>query len=216
MRRVRILIGGLLGLCPAAAETMDRIAVTVGRTVITESEIVSQIRIAALLDGVEPDLGPAARRRAGERLVERALIRREMQLSRYPTPGQAEAQQELERIRRERFPEDSAYRSLLARHRTGEEELKLYLLELLTTLRFIEYRFRPAIANSGAELEQYYRGKLRPQWAKNGSGEPPSLEDSIEEIDRILTQEKIDRALEAWLDQSRRQTRVEFREEAFR
>ena len=72
---------------PLAAETVDRLAITVGSTVITQLQIDEDLRVAALLNGqpVVRDLG--ARRAAADRLVEQLLIQHEIQLSRYPEPS---------------------------------------------------------------------------------------------------------------------------------
>jgi hypothetical protein len=64
-----------------SAEIIDRIAVTVEKQVITESEIWRQIRITAFLNGEEPDFSSAAKRTMADRLVEQVLIRRELETS---------------------------------------------------------------------------------------------------------------------------------------
>ena len=75
--------------CPAA-ETIDCIAVTVGRGVITRSEIQEQARITAFLNREPVDLSPANLRRTAERLIDVALIRREMEISHYAAPGEGD------------------------------------------------------------------------------------------------------------------------------
>ena len=46
----------------APAETLDRIAVTVGRYVISEQDLMRDIRVSAFLDGKDADLSAAAKR----------------------------------------------------------------------------------------------------------------------------------------------------------
>lgn len=77
--RARILL--LAVLCGAApAEVLDRIAVTVGKRVITDSDVRREIRLSAWMNGTPPDFSPASRRRTAERLVERALAETEMEI----------------------------------------------------------------------------------------------------------------------------------------
>src|ERR1017187_6822016 len=87
----RFLAVALLAVTlPARAEIIDRIAVSVGNRVIAESDLHREIRVAAFLDGVQPDFSPAGRRATAERMVEQVLIRRELEISRYPIPSAAE------------------------------------------------------------------------------------------------------------------------------
>src|ERR1035441_10121619 len=74
----------------APAEIIDRIAVSVGNRVITESDLHREIRGAAFLDGVKPDFSPAGQLATAQRMVEQVLIRRELEISRYPVPSAAE------------------------------------------------------------------------------------------------------------------------------
>src|SRR4051795_2405586 len=78
MRWGRLAVVTFVAGVTAWPEIIDRIAVSVDRTVITESEVIRQIRITALLNGEQPDLSAANRRETAERLVEQALMRREI------------------------------------------------------------------------------------------------------------------------------------------
>src|SRR5262245_9914320 len=52
------------------AEIIDRIAVVVGNGVITESQIIREIRLAAFLDGKPLDFSAESKRKTADRLVE--------------------------------------------------------------------------------------------------------------------------------------------------
>ena len=77
----------LLLACIAGAEIIDRVAVTVDKRVITESEIVRQIRITAFLNNEQPDFSASSKRVTADRLVEQVLIRRELESTRYSAPA---------------------------------------------------------------------------------------------------------------------------------
>lgn len=207
----------LLLLLPAlaGAETIDRIAITAGNHAITSSELELQMRMTAFLNGDPLDLGDAARRRASERLVEQALIRREMELSRYPRPEAFEAQPLLADLRKDpRFASEESYRAQLARYGVSEEELLRHLLLQLTTLRFIEYRFRSGVQVQDSDIREYYEEEFLPAWRERSAGQPPSFEESREQIESILEARAVNRALDRWLKQAREQTRIRFHREA--
>jgi peptidyl-prolyl cis-trans isomerase SurA len=212
---------GRLGCLPALAallvpaEVVDRIAVTVDRIVITESDILSQMRVAALLNGEPLDLNAEAKRAAARRLVEQALIQREIEITRYPAPALKDADPVLAQIRSQ-FGGPEAFAARLADYGVSEDELRRNLWRQLITLRFIDYRFRPGIAISEQEIGEYYRNEFVPQFSKNGSAPPPSLDDVRDQIEEILIGRRVDEALDKWLASAAAQARIEYREEAFR
>jgi len=210
LKKKRRILLVLLMAVVGRGEVVDRIAVTVDQIVITDSDIVRQIRVAALLDGGRADLGASARRQAAGRLIELALIRREMALSRYPEPAAEEIEQQLAQQR------NLQWRAQLTVHSLTEEDVRESLSLVLMTLRFIRFRFRPGIAAAEEEIEQYYQQKFLPEWRKTGTGTPPALEDTRADIERILIDQRVDEALAAWLAEARAQARIVFREEAFR
>jgi peptidyl-prolyl cis-trans isomerase SurA len=215
MRRLGCLLALMAPVLSARAEIIDRIAVTVDKIVITESDIVGQMRVAAFLGDEPLDLSAVARRQAARRLVEQALIQREMEITRYPAPSLAEADLVLEQIRK-RFGSTDDYQTKLDEYGIEEELLRRSLLRQITTLRFIDFRFRPGIAVSDREIEQYYRENLLPELSKNGSNTTPSLDDSRDEIEEVLINQRVDEALDRWLAAAASQARIEYREEAFR
>ena len=83
----RALVFVILAARLGSAEILDRIAVTLDNRVIAESDLIRDLRLSAFLNLAPPDFSAAAKRAAAERLVERALMRREMEFSRYPAPG---------------------------------------------------------------------------------------------------------------------------------
>ena len=58
----------------ARAETLDRIAVTVGRHVISEQDILQDIRVSAFIDSKQPDFSPEQKRKAADRLIDQYLV----------------------------------------------------------------------------------------------------------------------------------------------
>ncbi len=212
-RRGSFLVTLALGL-PLAAEVIDRVAVTVDRIVITTSDILSHIRVAAFLNEEAPDLSAAARRAAAQRLVEQALVQREMEILRYPAPSATDVDAVLEQLRK-RAGSPQIFEARLAEYGITESELRRSLLRQIMTLRFIDFRFRPGIAVSDAEVEAYYRDEFLPRFRSDGQGSPPPLEEAREEIEEILIGRRVDEALDRWLAAAAAQANIEYREEAF-
>jgi len=194
-------------LCASArnSEVIDRIAVTVDTQVITQSRVEEEIRLAAFLNGEKPDLGGESRRRAATRLVERLLLEREMELTRYPAPPPEEAERLLEQLPQSRSPE-AQLRQALAAAQITEETLRQYLLRQAAVLRFIEVRFRPEAQVSEAEIENCSQ-KRKP---------PTSAEEARVQCEEALLAAAADKAVDRWLRDARERSRIVYREEAFR
>jgi hypothetical protein len=189
------LIGALsvaLALSCATAAVVDRIAVVVGKTVITESEVVREVRLTEFLNQQPLDLGPAARRAAAERLVDQQLIRNEMVTGRYPMPSESEAAAMVLKYRQENYP-GNGFHEALQRYGLTEEDLKQHLLWQLAAIRFTDLRFQ--------------------------SGLPPSPGQSANRMQSdaavSVANPDVDRQLDAWLKEMRTNTRIQFKPGAF-
>ena len=196
------------------AEVIDQIAVVVGNSVITESEILREIRLTAFLNGAPLDFSPAAKRKTAERLVEQRLVANEISGSLYPLPSQAPAQEMLKQIK-DRFPNPAAYQQELLRVGVSEEELKAHLARQLATLSFLDFRFRPGIQIGEDEMRKYFDERLAPDLRKAQPGAPLSLNDFRPQVQEALVGERIDTASDAWLKEVRNRTRIEFRPQVF-
>jgi hypothetical protein len=189
------------------AEVIDRIAVSVGKQVITESQIVEEIRVTALLNRQPVAIDPEEKRKAAERLVEQTLMRRDMEFTHYPLPALSEADAALRDVH--------ATGEDLRKYSITEDELRRHLWWQLTMLRFIDYRFLPGIQISDAEIRDYY-AKKKAEWEQQGSTKIPTLDDSRADIEKILTSERVDQAVDRWLGDARTRLDIQYREEAFR
>lgn len=205
----------LIVFCFAQAisgEIVDRLAVAVGREAVTELQLDEEIRVAAFLNrqAIVRDLN--TRRAAAGRLVQQLLVRREMETSRYPLPGEEDVNRYFDQIRGG-FSSATEFDQALATYGLTRNTLRDHLARQLTTLRFIEFRFQPEIDISEAEMRKSYERELA-TWKASHSGAPPSLEASRDSIRKALTEERIDRALDAWLQESRRRVHIAYLDES--
>jgi peptidyl-prolyl cis-trans isomerase SurA len=210
---MRILLLSL-AVVSARAEIVDRVAVTVGNTVITLSEVKLQAKVAALIEGAAAALDAEALRRAADRRVEQVLLRREMVLGGYAPAGPEAAQAVLESLKRDRFGGDeAAYRRALADYGVTEDDLLDQLQWQVTLLRFIEVRFRPGVQIPAEDIATYYEETFAPGWP--GPGPAPALDDVAEQIENQLAAERVGSLVDRWLNATRAQLDIVYREEAF-
>lgn len=210
---MRILVLSL-AIAACQAEIVDRVAVTVGNSVITLSEVKMQAAVTALIEDARPRMDAGTLRQAAERRVEQVLLRREMVIGGYEPAGPEAAQTVLASLKRDRFGGDeAAYQVALSEYGVGEDDLLDQLQWQVTLLRFIELRFRPGVQIPTEEVAAYYQETFLPGW--NGPGPPPVLEEMSERIELLLASERVSNLVDRWLNSTRGQLDIVFREEAF-
>jgi hypothetical protein len=200
-----VAIAVLLTPLAAQAEPLDRIAVSIGTQVITESALILDLRVSAFLNRGPLDLSPAAKRRSAERLTDQLLILREANESHLVLPAAEKAAVLLKDIRAQ-FGPLQEFQAALKQYGIEETDVEAQLLAGLVGLTFTDLRFRPAVQVSDEDLRAYY-AKL------NGVG---SFEASRDDIEAILTRQRISDALDQWLLSARSASKVQFREQVFR
>jgi hypothetical protein len=199
---------------PLSAVIVDRSAITVGNRVITDSEIIRRIRLAAFQNGLVPDLSLASRREAAQRLIGLKLVEREMDLGNYVRESSDQSAQQLSAFTAEHFKGSAeAVRLALSVIDLTPADLQADLAEQADFESFVELRFLPAVAQaSDQEVEEYYRNHIVS--AVKPGETPPSLADSRAKIEQILANERADLDLNAWLRDQRAHTKITYLESA--
>jgi hypothetical protein len=196
-----------------AAEVLDRIAVTVDKQVIAESDVIRYLRVAAFLDRKPVDLSGPARRAAAAALVDRYLILAEAEDSHFTLPAEEDSRALLQQVRAQ-YPSEAAYQAALREYHIGEQDLAKHLLAGARALRFTDLRFRPEVQITEQELSAAY-DKFAADWRASHSGAPPSLDESRADLEKLLTDQRALQALDQWLETARQKQNVEYREAAF-
>ncbi len=205
---VACLAGAIAAPGRAMAETLDRIAVTVGPDVITESDLIRDLRVTAFLEHKPVDLSAAARRQAAQRMVDQILILREAVESHVSLPS-TEAAAGLVAP----YKADANYQADLGRYGISERDLSAHLLAGLRTLAFTDLRFRPDVQVSAEDVRNYYDELARqntPNAARLGS-----LEENRDQIQKLLIEQRVMQSLDQWLETARAAANIRYRDKAF-
>ncbi|HXP85389.1 MAG TPA: hypothetical protein VN841_11755 [Bryobacteraceae bacterium] len=211
MRRRLIygMIAAVIAMNSLCAETLDRIAVTVGREVIAESAILLDLRVSAFLDGKPVDLSPAAKRRSAGRLVDQILILQEAADSHVTLSIDEELDKTLAQVKAQ-FGSAPEYQAALARYGITEKDVSAQLAAGLRTLRFTDLRFRPEVQIGDQDLRAYY-DQLAAGWRAKNEKQVPSFESSRDQVEQLLTEQRLNEALDRWLAQTRNETQIVYR-----
>jgi hypothetical protein len=194
------------------AETLDRIAVTVDRHVISERDVAQDVRISAFIDGHPLDAaGPVfdatLLRKAADRLIDQYLVLQDAALTRANLASAADAAPLLVPIR-ERYLSDAQYRAALGQAGITEAELSRHLLAGLRMLRYTDIRFRPEAQVTEEAMRAYY-ATLRGQGGR-------TFEESRPQIEKLLTDQQVMKSLDDWLSMTRGEAQIVYRDPALR
>jgi hypothetical protein len=213
LKRLAALLGLLV--LSASATIIDRIAVSVGNRVITSSDIDREIRVAAFLNGVKPDLSPTSRRAAAGRMVEQTLVRLEVENSRYPAPADADVQAALDDFKKQHYPDDTSYKKALADYGLAEKDVLNQIAWQRTLLSYIDIRFRPSVQVTDQEINDYFQKVVKPAAEAAHPGQPVALDAYRDQIEQALAGKKVDEEMNRWLAQAKQRIAIVYRDEAF-
>lgn len=199
----------------AAQQVLDRIAVVVGNTVITESEVIQEARLEAFLNQRPLDLSAAARKAAAERLVNQQLVRNEMSVGAYPAPTDAQVESALRNFRQEHFSSIPVYRASLAKYGISEDTLKKHLRWQLAAIQFTDMRFSPAVPGIPGD-QTADRAIANSAPGKAAKGGKQAADQSANGVAQAAPEgANADERFDAWLKQARASTKIQFKPGAF-
>lgn len=192
-KNVALLLPLLLVSIGASAGVVDRLAVTVGNTAITETEVLDEVRLTQFLNNEPLDLGPTQRRAAANRLVDQELIRNEMLVGQYAQPQAGDSDALLRSFVQTHYPDRAQFEAALLKYSLTEDQVKRRLVWQLQVLRFTDLRF--------------------------GTGLPPASQETAaanrEQDGETAEGARVDQEMDSWLKDARSQTRVSFKNEAY-
>lgn len=201
----------LLMALATPAETLDRIAVTVNKYVISEQDLLRDIRISAFLDGTVPDFSSAQKRKAADRLIDQYLVIQDAVETHASLPVPEDAAPLLVPVKA-RYANEAEYHAALARAQITESALQAHMLAGLRMLRYTSVRFRPQMQVSEEGLRAYYEALME----QNPNGAEQSFEQSRGQLEKLLADQQTMQSLDDWLKMMRGETQVHYREAVFR
>ena len=195
------------------AEIVDRISVIVDGHSIKHSDILREIRLTKLLNREPPAFDLSEQKKAVGRLIDQALIRKELQAGVYSSPDSRDVEALLQQLKQS-LGSDAAYQRALEAYGISDQELRRHLNWQLSVLRFINVRFATGTPILDAEVRTYYQQHL-PEFKR--AGEPKlDLESLRPEIEQAITGERVNQQFFAWLDESEKNAPIVYNEEALK
>ena len=139
----------------------------------------------------------------------RQLLKAQMGNANYMQPSDDELRQDIAKLRSQvpNGNDDESWRKLLAIYGLSEEVVKRHLRAEFQVMNFVEVRLRPNIHVQGDEVEAYYQNQLLPDLQKSG-GKVVALDEVEPRIRELLTQQRMDELLDAWLHNLRQQAEI--------
>jgi len=185
-----------------SAETVDGIVARIEDDVLTDSEMRELADFQQLVDG-------HAKPRAEliQELSDQWIVRSEAGAMKYPAPTPQDVDRAYAQLVKQfASPEEFAHR----RAEAGLTETSVHemLEQQLYLARFLDYRFRPAAQVDDQQIETYYKDEFSPQLTARGQAVPP-LADVADTIREVLVQREIDARATKWLDDSRKQLKID-------
>jgi hypothetical protein len=194
-------------LCLAAQpargqEVVDRMVATInGRDLITYTDLLWQLAL-------EPDTPldnprPQDLKNALNRLVDQRLIMQEA--GRLPTiaPSDKDVTEGVNNLVK-LFPSQSAFQERIARVGLTAEQLREIVSQRLEIENYLDFRFRSFAVISQKETADYYRNSYAPRFRREHPGVIlPTLEQATPNIERTLTEAKVESDTDAFLEDAR-------------
>ena len=208
-RRLPVLISVLSLVCllprRGAAEVLDRIVAKVNGHIILQSDWEDALRFEAFENGrpMQP-VSLAEQNAVLRRLVDQELLEEQMRSADFGRASDEEVDQRIAQIRKQ-YPEaetEEGWRRLLAAYRITEEELKRRLSFELDLSRLVDARLRPSVNIDSEAISTYYNQQLLPRLRDSGAKEVP-LDEASAGIKKVLTEQKLNELLVAWLENLR-------------
>ena len=210
MRRAWWILILTLAAAAATAEVIDRIVAVVNRSPILASDWDEELRFEGLLNGRTAAASAAERRAALERLIDQTLIEQQMTASKYVPAREDEIKAAVAQVRQQIAKDDAAWAASLRQYGLTEQDVTQHVRRQVDQLRFIEMRFTREAGPKPEAVQRYYNEQYVAKLRASGATEKP-LAEVREQIERILTEQRVDELLSNWLQTLRAQAQVEMR-----
>jgi hypothetical protein len=193
------------GAAPPAGELVDRVVAVVDEAPILLSDLRRAIGLG-MVTRREGESEAQLLRRTLDEWIERRLRLNEISRFGFQEAPLEEVEKQIELLR-SRFPDEAAWQAELAALGLGEAEVRQLLARQLAVLSYLEQRLGPRAFVSIDEIQSYYDEVLSPELAARGDPLPP-IDEVREAIRALLRERKLDREIERWTAELRREADV--------
>jgi len=108
-----------------------------------------------------------------------------------------------------RFPSQERFQERLQRVGLTNEQLTEIVRQRVEIENYLTFRFRSFVVISPKEISDYYRDTYVPRWRKNSPGLiVPTLEQATPQIEKTLTEAKIESDTDAFLEDARARAEI--------
>ncbi len=203
MRRLLAFLAFLA--LPAAAVTVDRIAATVDRQVLTVSEITQMVEIRFFRRGTQDE--DDHRRDVLDALIAQVLRYRDVERFGAQDIARDVIEVRLLEIQR-RFPSEAEFLGAIAKAELTLDEVRALVKRQLQVEAYIQERFAPLVFISNEEIDAYYRGPWTQQRRERGLAVPP-LDRVRDEIRTAVRGSRLEEEIGKWTSQLRARADVD-------
>ena len=205
-----VTIVTLAALSTSSAGVIDRIVATVNGHIILQSDWEDALRFEACEDGRPvSDLTADQRKAALDHLIDQELLREQIHAADFQHATDQAVSVRLQEIRR-LYPEasnDAGWQAVLGRCGLNEKQLKQNVASQIDLMSLVDARLRPNVHIDSKSIESYYNQEFLPQIRQAGAQEPP-LAEATPQIKELLTQQKVNELMVAWLHDLRSESEI--------
>jgi len=214
---LRFMLIAAVFFCGAAnlegQEVVDKTVATVTDGSKTELITLSDLRWQLALEpGTQ--LAPAASddlNRVLQQLINLRIFALEAERIPRAAPTKVEIDKEIKRVL-DLFPSTAAFEGRLRMvgfDSVRDDNFERMMAQRVAIEKYLDFRFRSFIVNTSEDEAKYYRDTFVPDYKKRYPGvEAPTLAASRAEINRALTENKVEANIEAFLDEAKRRVEV--------
>lgn len=209
MRMLSAIVIAILSALPArAGDVLDRVVVTVNGNAVLQSDWDAEVRYEALMAGRPlSDMDSKARDAALTRVIDQELVREQSHGVEIKPVTASELDRQMDALRSQ-YEHDHpglSWNTTVAKYGFSDAELRERVEMELTQLRIVDEKLRPTVEIDLAEVESYYKEKIAPQ---NSPGHTATFDEVKDKIRELLMQQKINQALDSWLESLRAQANI--------
>lgn len=186
-----------------ATRVVDRIVARVEDDIILESQVRELGAFQRLVDGQAGSDDQLLKE-----LIEQWVVETEATASHFPQPAQSEVDREMARLQDQFGIDSGKYEARLGELGLTPSLVRDTLSRQIYVERYVDYKFRPSVQVTSADVDAYYKNELLPALAKRNES-APSRSAVEEQIREVLVQRGISDLTAKWLDDTKSRLKIE-------